>query len=155
MSWANVRELLLQERKLLDPGGILEFPQENAFESHHSALLGCYLRTKSAVDAAIHEFAETLEWPELSPLEKFFLVARLDFAWEMASILNTTPGDEPLIEYPAPERCSTAELLKWLLIDTWPYGCGRFLQAQKYLAEEGRLEQKRADPKVAPPKCVA
>lgn len=158
MSWANLKELIFQERKILDPAAVLEFPQENAFESQHSALLACYLRTKSAVDAAITHFAQTLEWPEMSPVEKFFVLARLDFAWEVISIMNTSRDGESFINYPAPDRCTTAELLEWLLIDIWPYGCGRFLQAQKWIAEQGTVPRKQRpllQPESAAAKCVA
>ena len=128
---------------MLDPAGAFEIPLDSAFETRHSALLSYYLKTKSQVDAAVASFAQTLEWPELSPLEKFFVAARLDFAWEVVSILNTSQDREPLINYPSPERCTTAELIEWLLIDVWPYGCGRFLQAQKWAAEEGGAQRKQ------------
>src|ERR1041385_4223986 len=137
MSWANLKELIFQERKTLDSPATLDFTPESPFETEQSALLGCYLRTKDDVDAAVKAFSETLEWPELGPMERYFLTARLDFAWEIVSVLNTTSGeDEPLIAFPAPERGTTAQLLRWLLIDIWPYGCGRFLQTQKWLAAE-------------------
>ena len=127
---------------MLDPVGDLEIFPESPFESRQSALLGCYLRTKADVDAAVKVFAETLEWPELTPLERFFLGARLDFAWEIVSVLNTAPGEDgPLIGYPSPEKCATADLLRWLLIDIWPYGCGRFLQTQKWIAEQALADE--------------
>jgi len=158
MSWANLKELILQERRLLECTEAPEFPQESAFETQHSALLSCYLQTKAEVEAAIRAFAQTLEWPELKPLEKFFLVGRLDFAWETASILNTSAKGEALIAYPCPEKCTTGELLEWLLIDIWPYGCGRFLQSQKWLAEQGLSGRKlpiRVAREPASVKCVA
>jgi hypothetical protein len=158
MSWANIKELIFQERKTLDPGIVFEMPAESAFETQHSALLGNYLKTKSQVDAAITAFSERLDWPELTALEKFFVVARLDFAWEVVSILNTSRDREPLIHYPSPDRCTTPELLQWLLIDIWPYGCGRFLQAQRWVAEqistEHRLETRPVGV-MANAKCVA
>lgn len=154
MSWANIRELIFQERKLLGPAAVVEFPQESAFETQQSALLASYLATKAGVDAAVSAFAQTLEWPPLSAFEKFFVARRLDFAWEVASMLSTPHAGEALIPYPSPENCTTAELLEWLLIDVWPYGCSRFLQAQRWTSEpsahskgEGLAEQ------VAP--CVA
>ena len=39
MSWANIKELLFQERKILAPSPLPDLPQETAFESQHSALL--------------------------------------------------------------------------------------------------------------------
>jgi hypothetical protein len=135
MCWANIKELIFQERKFLDPAAVMDFPQESAFETQQSALLASYLNTKAEVDAAISTFAQTLEWPPLTPLEKFFVAGRLDFAWEIASILNTSHEGETLITYPSPEKCTTAELLEWLLIEIWPYGCGRFLQAQRWVSE--------------------
>ncbi len=81
-------------------------------------------------------FSHTLEWPELSSLERFFVAARLEFAWEILSVLNTGKDGEALVGYPTPERCTTAELLQWLLLDIWPSGCGRFLQTQKWKREQ-------------------
>ena len=130
MSWANIKELIFRERKMLEPSGPMESPQVSVFENQSSALLASYLKTKSQVDAAVRYFAHTLEWPEMTHSEMFFVVARLDYAWEIASILNTTHHGEFLIGYPAPDKCNTATLLEWLLIDAWPYGCGRFLEAQ-------------------------
>jgi hypothetical protein len=158
MSWANVKELIFQERKILDPGVLFEMAAESAFETQNSALLGNYLNTKSQVDAAITVFSQTLEWPELSPLEKFFIVARLDFAWEVVSILNTGREREPLISYPSADRCTTPELLRWLLIEIWPYGCGRFLQAQRWIAEQAsasRSQDGRSLATMSNAKCVA
>ena len=158
MSWVNIRELLFQERKALDPDPMRDFYEENAFETQHSALLASYLNTKADVDAAVTVFAQNLEWPELKPLEKFFIAARLDFAWEIASILNTARDGETLITYPSPDRCTTAELLQWLLIEIWPYGCGRFLQSQKWIAEQPitvRKPRVTALPAVVRAKCVA
>jgi hypothetical protein len=147
MSWADLKELILQERKTLDPTAILEFPQEGPFETQQSALLECYVRTKNDVDAAIRTFAETLEWPELTPLESHFLGARLDFALEILSVLDTvSPDEESLIAYPPADRCTTAHLLRWLLIDIWPHGCGRFLQTQKWLAEEEMADMPQPKP---------
>jgi hypothetical protein len=158
MSWANIKELIFQERKILDPAAAPEFPQDTAFETQHSALLAAYLNAKSNVDDAIRHFAETLEWPEMTPLETFFVNARLDFAWEIASILNTSRDGNPFIAYPAPDTCNTSELLEWLLIDIWPYGCGRFLQAQKWIAEQAVVPQRepaRSDQELSTVKCVA
>jgi hypothetical protein len=158
MSWANIRELLFQERKILDPGPMPDFPPESAFEIPHSGLLASYLGTKADVDAAVMMFAQNLEWPEMKPLEKFFIVARLDFAWEIVSILTTARDGETLISYPSPDRCTTAELLQWLLIEIWPYGCGRFLQSQKWITEQPVIARKphvTALPAVARAKCVA
>ncbi len=81
-------------------------------------------------------FSHTLEWPELSSVERFFVAARLEFAWEILSVLNTARDGEALVEYPAPEHRTTAELLQWLLLDIWPSGCGRFLQTQKWKREQ-------------------
>lgn len=145
---------------MLDPLVSPEFPQESAFETQHSALLACYLKTKNSVDAAVRTFAETLEWPEMTHLERFFVLARLDFAWEIASILNTSRDQETFVAYPAPERRTTAELLEWLLIDIWPYGCGRFLQTQKWIAEQAPPARREREPvrvltEPAGIKCVA
>jgi hypothetical protein len=155
MSWANLRELILQERKFLDPVAGVQFQQETAFETQQSALLASYLSTKQSVDAAVMAFSETLEWPELSPSERFFLVARLDFAWEVLSILNTARDGELLIVYPSAESCTTAELLQWLLIDVWPYGCSRFLQAQKWAEQSSSLNLRKLDTAFQRQKCVA
>jgi hypothetical protein len=136
-----MKQLIFQERKILDSMSTPGLQQEPAVEAQNGALLAAYLRTKPQVDAAVAAFAETLEWPELTPLEKTFVRARLDFAWEILSILNTSRDGEPLISYPSPEKSSTAELIEWLLIDIWPYGCGRFLQTHKMAAEQAQLEQ--------------
>lgn len=158
MSWANIRQLLFQERKILDPGPMPDLRQDCAFETQHSALLAAYLKTKADVDAAVTMFAQTLEWPEMTPFEKLFVAARLDFAWEIASILNTARDGETLIPYPSPDRRTTAELLQWLLIEIWPYGCGRFLQAPKWIVEKPvtlRKPHVTTLPTVARAKCVA
>ena len=158
MSWSNLKELIFQERKALESAVAVEFPQDSPFESQHSALLACYLRTKEQVDTAVHYFAQTLEWPELSPIERFFVVARLDFAWEIVSILNTGQSGDPLIAFPSPERSNTEGLLELLLLDIWPYGCGRFLQAQKWIAEQPSVPQMRPGvlrQETARVKCVA
>jgi hypothetical protein len=102
MSWANLKELIFQERKILDATNLPEFPEESAFETQQSALLASYLKTKPEVDAAVNTFAQALEWPPLTSLETFFLVARLDFAWEIVSILNTDRDGELPIAYPTP-----------------------------------------------------
>ena len=136
MCWANIKELLCQERKTLALTASSEFPQESAFETQHSALLACYLKTKNSVDAAARMFSRTLQWPEMTSLEKSFVVARLDFAWEIASILDTSRDCGPFVICSAPEGRSSAELLEWLLVDIWPFGCGRFLQTQKWNAEQ-------------------
>jgi hypothetical protein len=135
MSWANLREIIFEERKNIESGSSVDFFPESAFETEQSAILGCYLRTKSQVDTAISHFADTLQWPELNPQERFFIAARLDFAWEIVSILQTGHDGDPLIAYPS-ETCETADLLRWLLIEIWPYACGRFLQAQRSTAEQ-------------------
>ena len=131
MSWSNIKELIFQERKLLDPGASSEFPEESPFETQQNELLAWYLRTKADVDVAVSAFAQTLEWPELKTIEKFFVRARLDFAWEVVSILNTQRDGDALIAYPCPDRCTTADLLEWLFVEIWPYGCARFLQNHK------------------------
>jgi hypothetical protein len=153
-----MRELLFQERKLLDSAAAPDFPRENAFETQHSALLASYLKAKPDVDAAVTVFSQTLEWPDMKPLEKFFVVARIDFAWEVASILNTARNGECLIAYPCPDTCSTAELLQWLLIEIWPYGCGKFLETQKWVTNQVRAARAAhtAPPhELAKAKCVA
>lgn len=158
MSWANIKELIFQERKLLDTSTVPDFLPENAFETQHSALLASYLRTKPNVDAVIISFAQTLEWPEMTPLERFFVNARLDFAWEIACVLNTTREGEMLIAYPASERSTTAQLLEWLLVEIWPYGCSRFLQSQRWQVEQTPIPRKqptRGMPEVANASCVA
>src|SRR5262249_25741994 len=141
MSWANIKELIFHELKALDAPSLVEFPQESAFETQHNALLASYLRTKSDVDAAASAFAQTLDWPEMAPLVRFFIAARLEFAWEIASILNTGHEGEPLISYPTVTQFKTSDLLEWLLIEIWPYGCGRFLQNQKCLAEQAAAQR--------------
>jgi hypothetical protein len=89
------------------------------------------------VDDAIRHFAQTLEWPEaMSPTVRFFVSARLDYAWEIASVLNTSHGGECVIAYPPADQVKPGEILEWLLIDVWPYGCGRFLQARRWGEEE-------------------
>jgi hypothetical protein len=158
MSWSNIRELILQERKAIDSPPVMEFPQETVFETQHSALLACYLRTKDEVDAAALTFAQTLEWPEMSPLVRFFMAARLEFAWEVASILGTGHEGEGLIQYPVGTQCKTCELLEWLLIDIWPYGCGRFLQSQRSVAEPAQTAVRMAtpiSPRLAKAECAA
>jgi len=157
MSWANLKELIFQERKMLESCATMDIPQESAFESRQSALLGCYLQSKAQVDAAAAHFAQTLEWPELSPLEKFFIMGRLDFAWEIVSILNTSRTGDALLMYPSPEKSTTSELLEWLLIDIWPYGCGRFLQAHKSMAESEPVPMVRGPSQLVLSafKCVA
>ena len=117
----------------------------------------CYLRSKSEVDDAVCSFAQTFEWPEMSPLVKFFVAARLDFAWEIASVLNTGYEGEAVIAYPALDKCKTSELLEWLLIDIWPYGCGRFLQTQKWITEQAAPEKTICRPHLesSKAKCVA
>ncbi len=69
------------------------------------------------------------------------MAGRLDFAWGIVSILNTPYDGETIISYPSPEKCTTAELLEWLLIDTWPYGCGRFLQSRKPPSDRAPVPQ--------------
>lgn len=135
MSWSNLKELIWQERKNLEITGPFEFPQESPFETQQSALLASYLKTKSHVDAVVSHFAETLEWPELSPLERYFVNARLEFAWEVVSIMNTARDGILPIEYPSAEKCRTSDLLEWLLVEIWPYGCGRFLQTQRSVGQ--------------------
>jgi hypothetical protein len=136
MSWSNLKELLLQERKLLETGASADYPQDSPFESQHSALLGAYLSTKAQVDRAVACFAHTLEWPEMTPLEKLFVVARLDFAWEVVSILNSPHQGRAMAGYPSADDASLSPMLEWLLVDIWPYGCGRFLNAQKLAIEQ-------------------
>jgi len=147
---------------MLEPVGPIDSPQDSVFETQNSALLAYYLKTKAQVDSAIRHFARTFEWPEMTPLEKFFLAARLDFGWEVASILNTAHRGEILIGYPRPEKCSSADLLEWLLIDAWPYGCGRFLEVQmeaRTWAEQSNGSSSRrnglAQHEIAKVKCVA
>jgi hypothetical protein len=148
MSWANIRELIFQERKILDPVTRPHFQQESPFETQYSALLGHYLKTKAQIDATARCFAQTLEWPEMSEVEKFFIAARLDFAWEIASILNTFHGQDSVILFPAPTHLKTPELIEWLLIDIWPYGCTHFFQKQRLA---GDAVGKRAPLQVAAP----
>jgi hypothetical protein len=158
MSWPNLKELIFQERKILDSTGALDLYQDSAFETQHSALLGAYLKSKSAVDSAVRHFAQTLEWPELSSQERFFLIARLDFAWEIVSVLNTTHDGERLISFPSPERTKTSDILEGLLLEIWPYGCGRFLQTQKWIAEQAMAPQPmpaRGQPDPVKVECVA
>src|ERR1051326_2208462 len=142
MSWANLKELIFQERKILDSPSAPQFPQASAFETPQSALLGAYLNTKPHVEAAVSYFARTLDWPELTPLEKFFVVARFDFAWEVLSILNTAHDGDALIAFPALETTASCDVLEWLLLDIWPYGCGRFLQAQKAVTQHHESKER-------------
>jgi hypothetical protein len=157
MSWANIRELIFHERKVLGTVAPPEFFRQSAFEALHSPLLAGYLETKSSVDAAIRQFAQRLEWPELSEVERFFIAARLEYAWEIVSVMNTSHDREQIIEFPSPEKSKTAEILEWLLIDIWPYGCGRFLQAQKRIAEEPERRGRNAPGSVSftPFSCLA
>jgi hypothetical protein len=136
MSWANIRELILQERKIIGPVDLPELSPQAEFEPQQSPLLASYLDTKAGVDSAIRHFSHTLEWPEMSELEKFFVAARLDYAWEITSVLNTCHDRDRVIDYPSAEKCKPSEILEWLLIDIWPYACGRFLQARKGTSEQ-------------------
>jgi hypothetical protein len=136
MSWANLKEVILQERKQFEVAAGIDFPQESIFESEHSAMLAAYLKTKGPVEGAISYFAERLDWPELSPIEKFFVLARLDFAWEVVSILDSSHDGEPVVGYPSGSTRNSSDLLEWLLIDLWPFGCARFLHTQKMAVEQ-------------------
>lgn len=143
---------------MLETEGDFEFPRESAFESQHSGLLAAYLRTKSQIDALLVHFAQTLEWPELVPLERFFIAARLEFAWEVASMLGTAHQDSELISVPKTEKGRTPEVLEWLLIDVWPHGCARFLQKQKAAMQQGSALQTAETPihfEPAHAECVA
>jgi hypothetical protein len=135
MSWANVRELILQERKVL---GQVDLPATRAsvFANQQNQLLASYLDTKSSVDDAIRQFARSFEWPELSGIQRFFVAARLDYAWEIASVLNTCHDRSRIIDYPELDESKPSEILEWLLIDIWPYACGRFLQSRRQAAEQ-------------------
>jgi hypothetical protein len=121
---------------VLDPFVRPDFGPESAFDTQHGALLAHYLKTKAEVDASIRCFAQTLEWPQMSEVEKFFLAPRLDFAWEVSSLLNTFHEHQQVIMFPPPAVVKTPEVIEWLLIDIWPYGCGHFFQKHRWLEDQ-------------------
>jgi hypothetical protein len=134
MTWASIRDLIFQQRQLLNTTATVEFPQESVFETQSSAFLASYLQTQSRVDAVVGYFARRLEWPETTLLEKCFILGRLDFAWEVASSLDSDNATIP-IACPDIDKSKTAELLEWLLVDVWPYGCSRFLATQNSMPD--------------------
>jgi hypothetical protein len=53
----------------------------------------------------------------MTPLEKFFVDARLEFAWKIASSLSSDHATVPMSACPAIDKCTTADLLERLLPD--------------------------------------
>jgi hypothetical protein len=132
MCWAEMRGLIDQERRALHPTTSPEFSPVSPFETRDSALLAAYLSSKAQVESAIREFARTRAWPALNDHERLFLAWRLNFAWEITSILHLLEAQYGVSSYPMTELMRPEEVIEWMLIDVWPYGCGHYLQRKRF-----------------------
>lgn len=79
--------------------------------------------TREALDAAVVEFTERGEWPELSMECRYLLSRRLFCALDLLHTLSL-PAGRPLVPEPAAGR---REILVWLLITTWRSRAERWL----------------------------
>jgi hypothetical protein len=87
-------------------------------------------RARSAVDAAIREFARTKTWPELSRDERYFLQQRLYYGWLLMDSLSPSESGSRMFLM-NPENNGAEDAFEWLLIEVWPMlGIPMWLEAQ-------------------------
>lgn len=79
------------------------------------ALLRCEGEANAAVTFAVRQFAETNEWPSLSPIQKVMLSFRLDFAASIAGLLAQQPA--PWTDADLPNQ--REQRLCWLMLFAW------------------------------------
>jgi len=76
---------------------------------------------RDTIDSHCRSFALAGQWPEMAPQDRWLVELRLGWAWKLCLTLATpAPGlgrapDPP----PTLPHWTQAQLLHWLLIDTW------------------------------------
>lgn len=82
--------------------------------------------------AAVRQYARGDGWPQVTDETKYFLAVRLDWAWtlcEAMSALKDNSFNIPFMIPPPNPHYSHAEVMEWLLIDTWSrVGANRFFR---------------------------
>lgn len=115
MDWEQICTLCQTElgRLEADLPPIADFfpSQEDAGET----FLRCEKETNAAVAFAVRQFAETNEWPSLTPIQKVMLSFRLDFAASMACLLAQQPA--PWTDAGLPNQ--REQRLCWLMLFAW------------------------------------
>ena len=115
MDWERICILCQTELEQLE--GKLP-PFTDCFPSHENAgeaFLRYERETNTAVGFAVRQFAETKEWPQLSPIQKVMLSFRLDFAASIACLLAQQPA--PWTDTDQPEQ--REQRLCWLMLFAW------------------------------------
>jgi len=93
-------------------------PLTDFFHSHENAgetFLRYERETNAAIAFAVRQFAETSEWPSLSPIQKVMLSFRLDFAASIACLLAQQPA--PWTDADQPNQ--REQRLCWLMLFAW------------------------------------
>ena len=129
MNWNNLTKQLETEWRRFEAAES-ETSHFDASESSPEQSIERESRARSAVDAAIREFARTETWPELSRDERYFLQQRLYYGWLLIDSLSPSESGARMFLM-NPENNGAENAFEWLLIVVWPMlGIPMWLEAR-------------------------
>ena len=119
MTWKTLMDLLSTEFRRLRAVPVVNFgfASQPVLDPHD--LRTEELQSAERVNAIIRDFARTRRWPALHEKERFFLRERIRFAYEYASIAETTVKRPINLATRRHILNEQRRLLEWLLIDVW------------------------------------
>ena len=119
MTWKSLTEMLSAEFRKLRRMPVVSFGFANAPVNDPDDLRAEELRYAERIDTIVRDFARTRRWPALDEKERFFLRERIRFAYEYATIAETTVKRPASIATRPQIWNEQRRLIEWLLIDVW------------------------------------
>jgi hypothetical protein len=113
MTWFECRDKLDSELASLQKEGV--FPHLSGME-----LVALQAETRKTLNAAVHKYATTGNWPALSHNEQTMLYQRLVFGCGLARLMAGPRGQSQ--EWPILDSTRSGPVvIEWLLRDAWEY----------------------------------
>lgn len=142
MTWKTLTDLLAREFRNLRRMPIVTFGFANEPVLDAAELRDLELRHAARVDSIICDFARTNRWPALDEKERFFLRERIRFAYEYATMAETTVKRPTSIATRSEVWNERRRLIEWLLIDAWrTSGVENWLEPFFLLTETGSMDR--------------
>ena len=117
MTWPELSALISRS--------VLQFPDPPLLELPVTPLLPTTFlqeerRTHAIVDATVRRFSRDKDWPEMTPVERYFVAQRLHFVSPFLKLLAFSKRGEADQIFPnSPPEIADETQIEWLLNEAW------------------------------------